>query len=156
MKYRILNSEELVHLEEDLKHFLIVNGIHSEEWLQINENEPEKAIQLVELFSDTVLQKVYEKLKFLEFRSTDTCRVFHCLNEKMELISIQKKADSTVDLSTVLSIHDALSKRIEEINFFRSSKNYKESRESEIHLLIEQGCVVSSKTFWDLLNEVLA
>jgi len=100
MKYRILTDSELAYLEEDLKHFLIVNGVHAEEWERLNKEEKEKAIQLVEIFSDSVLQKVYEKMSFIEFRSVDSCMVFNCLPDKMELISIHKKSNSTVDLST--------------------------------------------------------
>ena len=81
MKYRMLTADELVPFEEELKQFLIVNGVHGDEWEQMNRDTPEKAIELVELFSDTVLQKVYEKIEFLEFRSVDSCLVFHCLSE---------------------------------------------------------------------------
>ena len=69
----MLSQEELELLEEDLKAFLIVNGIHADEWEQMNTAAPEKAIELVELFSDTVLQKVYENLRFIEHRTTRSC-----------------------------------------------------------------------------------
>jgi hypothetical protein len=62
MKYRCLTDDELRLLADDLKHFLIVNGVHAEEWEYINKVNPSKATQLVELFSDTVLDKVYSKI----------------------------------------------------------------------------------------------
>jgi hypothetical protein len=154
MKYRILTNEELQHLEEDLKQFLIVNGIHAEEWATMNQETPEKAVQLVEVFSDTVLQKVYEKLNFLEFRSTDSCMLFHLLPEKMELISLQS-TDKNCDLSSVESIHDALQNHVSNLNFFKSEKPYTSTRETAIHELIESGCVVSSSEFWNVLKHVL-
>lgn len=151
MKYRILNDTELSHLEEDLKQFLIVNGIHAEEWARINIEEKEKAIQLVEIFSDSVLQKVYEKLTYIEFRSHDTCMVFNCLPDKIELITLQKKLNAKIDLSTPKSIHSALLNNPTELNFFHTEKKYSENREKEIHQLFEQGCYNSSKEFWDTL-----
>lgn len=154
MKYRILTNAELQHLEEDLKQFLIVNGIHAEEWAKMNQETPEKAVQLVEVFSDTVLQKVYEKLNYLEFRSADSCILFHCLPEKMELISLQRK-DQNCDLSSVESIHEALQNHISNLNFFKSEKPYTANRETAIHELIESGCVVSSSEFWNVLKHVL-
>ena len=154
MKYRILTNEELQHLEEDLKQFLIVNGIHAEEWATMNQESPEKAVQLVEVFSDTVLQKVYEKLNFLEFRSPDSCMLFHLLPEKMELISLQS-TDKNCDLSSVESIHDALQNHVSNLNFFKSEKPYHSTRETVIHELIESGCVVSSSEFWNVLKHVL-
>lgn len=152
MKYRILTDEELKPLEEDFKHFLIVNGIHSEEWNKINLEDPKKAIQLVEIFSDTVLQKVYEKIAFVEFRSADTCIIFNCLPDQLKLISIQRKENSAADLSTTESIHDALKYNLKDLELFRGSKKYKQDRETEIHQLLEQGCIISSKEFWDVLS----
>ncbi len=151
MKYRILSNEELSHLEEDFKHFLIVNGVHGEEWEALNKNDVDKAIQLVELFSDTVLQKVYEKIEYLEFRSLDTCMVFHLGKDKIELISIHRMAESIVDLSTVESIHEALKKSADQLNFFKTEKPYSKNREAEIHEMIEQGCLLSSSQFWTAL-----
>jgi len=155
MKYRLLTDDELRHLEEDLKHFLIVNGVHDTEWEEMNRNDPEKALQLVGVFSDTVLQKVYEKLEFLEFRSADSCIVFHLLPEEQEVIAINRKPGASIDLSTVEGIHAALSNSIGELSFFRSKKTYSDSREEEIHQLIENGCMVSSKEFWEALEKVL-
>ncbi|WP_430405394.1 DUF6495 family protein [Fluviicola sp.] len=43
MKYRILSDEELQHLEGDLKAFLIINGVHGEEWAKLNQEDPQKA-----------------------------------------------------------------------------------------------------------------
>ena len=47
MKYRMLTTEELTHFEEDLKQFLIVNGVHGDEWEQMNRETPDKAVELV-------------------------------------------------------------------------------------------------------------
>ena len=83
MKYRILSQEELELLEDDLKAFLIVNGIHGDEWREMNKSNPVKAVELVELFSDTVLQKVYDKIRFIEHRSPKSCMVFHLKEDKI-------------------------------------------------------------------------
>jgi len=154
MKYRILTNEELIPLEEDLKAFLIVNGIDGSEWEKINQQNPDKAIELVELFSDVVLQKVYEKIKFLEYRSTTSCMVFKCGEETIELISIQT-TDSSDDLSTAESLHEALKKENSSLTFFKSSKNYSNTRELEIHQMIESGCLLSNEAFWLLLMKSL-
>ena len=155
MKYRILTNEELAPLAEDFKHFLIVNGVHTEEWIRINSNEPQKAKDLVEIFSDTVLQKVYEKITHLEFRSPDSCIVFHFLPEKVALISIQKKGNSEANFSTVESIHLALTEQTKTLQFFQSEKKYSATREQEIHHMLEKGCFMSSADFWQSLYKVV-
>ena len=151
MKYRILTNEELAHLAEDFKQFLIVSGVHAEEWEEMNKTDISKAVQIVEIFSDTVLQKVYEKIKFVEFRSENSCIVFDCQEDKIELISIQGKSGIHVNLSTPESIHNELKNNFKNLQFHRSEKNYSSSREKELHDLLEQGCVVSSKEFWEQL-----
>jgi len=154
MKYRMLSQEELSLLENDLKQFLIVNQVHKEEWAQINAENPALALELVELFSDQVLQIVYEKVRFLENRSQSSCFVFHCLPDQLDLIAIQAKPGTTVevDLSTPESIHEMLTKQVDALTFFRHSKPYNGDREAEIHQLIEQGCVQSSADFWNALE----
>jgi hypothetical protein len=155
MKYRMLTTEELSHFEEDLKHFLIVNGIHGDEWEQMNRETPEMAIELVGLFSDTVLHKVYQKIRFLEFRSADSCLVFHCLSDRMLLIAIQH-TQPNLDLSTPENIHSALSGDLSILSFFRSEKMHQHSREEEIHRLFDQGCVPSDEAFWNALLAVVS
>jgi len=156
MKYRILTSEELEVFAEDFKHFLIVNGVHNEEWVEMNQSAVEKAKQFVELFSDTVLQKVYEKLKFVEHRSEKSCMVFKLNEEHVELISVNAKEGSDVNLSTPESIHEALVNSPDQLTFFKSQKPYTNSREEEIHKMLEQGCVHSSEAFWISLEKVVA
>jgi len=156
MKYRLLTEEELTHLEEELKQFLIINHVYAEEWKQMNKDTPEKAVQMIELFSDNVLQKIYEQITYLEFRSTDSCMVFKCGKNEIQLISLQKKSmESMVDFSTPESIHIALTQHASQISYFSQSKNYQKERELEVHQLIQQGCVKSTEIFWNALQTVL-
>ncbi len=150
----MLTSEELEILAEDLKHFLIVNGVHAEEWEEMNAKDPDKAIDLVGVFSDSVLQKVYEKVRFLEHRSKGSCMLFHLQPETISLISINAK-DARVDLSTPDSIHEALVKYPELLTFFQTDKAYSKEREMEIHEMLQQGCVNSSEAFWMQLKKAL-
>ncbi len=155
MKYRILSDEELSHLEGDLKAFLIINGIDGDAWKEMNAEEPEKALALIELFSDKVLETIYEKIDFLEFRTSDSCLVFKLGEKDQSLVSIQKNQDSLVDLSTPEGIHDALANHFSELQFFTSKRSYTQEREMEIHTLINQGCVLSTADFWQALQEVI-
>ena len=152
MKFRRLTREELEPLENELKQFLIINGVHGEEWEKINKENPARANELVDIFSDTVLQKVYEKIEFLEHRSIPTCMVFRCWTDQIELIVLQKKPETAVDLSTPESIHHALISQLDSLTFYTSSRRYSKAREQEIHQLLEQGCLLSTRDFWQQLN----
>lgn len=150
----MLTTEEMEIFNEDFKHFAIANGVSNEEWLEMNESDKEKATKLVGLFSDTVLQKVYEKLKFIEHRSPSSCLVFKLNESDIDLISLNRKSEK-VDLSTAESIHDALVNHPSELTLFRSKKAYSKVREEEIHEMLSQGCVNSSEAFWIMLEKVI-
>lgn len=152
MKYRILTNEELTILEKDFVAFLIVNGIEGDMWAQINQDEPDKAIELVELFSDTVLQKVYEKIFYLEKRSEESCMVFYIGEKDMQLIVLSRKSDSTIDLSTPELIHEVLTNKLFELEVFSSKKSLNKTHELEVHDLVSSGCVLSEKSFWTSLK----
>jgi hypothetical protein len=150
----MLSQEELELFEKDLKAFLIINGIHAEEWEEMNASNPEKAVEMVALFSDTVLQKVYEKIRFIEHRSQKSCMVFHLKEDGIDLISLNAQSD-TVDLSTPETIHDALVKKSSDVAVFKTEKKYAKERETEIHEMLEQGCVNSSEAFWYQLEKIV-
>ncbi len=151
----MLTDEELSHFSEELKQFLIVNGVHAEEWETMNQKNPEKAVELVGLFSDAVLHRVYENIKYLEFRSPDSCMLFYLGQEVIHLISIQSKSGISVDLSSPEGIHLALVQQPGSLSFFKTKKAYHNSREEEVHRFLEQGCVPSSKEFWDAMQLAL-
>ena len=155
MMYRMLTMEELKVFEEDFKQFLIVNGVHTEEWEEMNLTNKEKAVQLVEVFSDSVLQKVYEKILFLEHRSKNSCLVFKIKKENIELISIHTKEGSTLSLETPESIHSAFIDNIKELSVFKTEKVFEKSRELEVHKLLQQGCFQSSELFWESLTSII-
>lgn len=155
-KFRYLTDEELTHLEEELKQFLIVNEVYHEEWVKINQEKQGKALELVALFSDQVLQRVYEKMAFLEKRTKDACFVFHFESDKIHLKVIQSERNENLDLSTPESIHEAMTKNFSDLSFFKSTKNMTGNREQEIHRLIEQGAVPSNKEFWEQLEKIIA
>jgi hypothetical protein len=155
MKYRTLTHEELSHFEEDLKAFLIIHGIDGPLWEKMNQETPEKAVELVELFSDVILQRVYEHISFLEFRSPDSFAVLHLENEQQSLILVKSLDTAAADLSTPESIQQALSMQLSKLEFFRSTRSYPSTREMAVHQLLDQGCVISNNSIWEALENLL-
>lgn len=154
MKYRMLTHEELSHFEEDLKAFLIIHGVDGPLWEKMNKETPEKAVELVELFSDVILQRVYENISFLEFRSPDSFAVLHLENDQQSLILVKSLDTAEADLSTPESIQQALSAQLSKLEFFRSTRTYPSTREMAVHQLLDQGCVLSDQAVWDMFDEM--
>jgi len=154
MKFKILSKEDLEHLEEELKHFLISNGVSNEEWIEMNQNDPDKAIDLVEVFSDVVYQKVFENLKFIEHQSAKSLLVFKCAKDKIHLIGINVKEGMEGDLSSPENIQKTLTEKASSLELFKSSKEYSKERELEVFEMIESGCVNSHEAFWMQLEKL--
>lgn len=152
-KYRYLTDEELNHLEKELKQFLIVNYVYDAEWKELNQSAPDKALELIALFSDQVLHRVYEKITYLEKRSREACFVFKFDQEQVQALIMQSSAEQ-LDLSTPENIHKALTTQLSALKFYKSSKAVKQTKEQEIHQLIEQGAVLSSADFWNELEKL--
>ena len=150
----MLSQEELQHLEAEFKQFLIVNHIHSEDWKKINEIEPEKAVALVELFSDTVLLMVFEKIEYLEFRSKQLFSVYHIHSERIEAIHV-KSEDHTVSLETDEEISVAINSNSSMISIYRAEKKVNPFKEDEVHRLAEQGCVKSTQSVWEQFRKLI-
>ncbi len=155
IKYRYLNQDELEHLEEEFKQFLIVNHVYHEEWVKINQEDSEKALGLVALFSNEVLQNVYEKIKFLEVRQQSICDLYFFDTEEVSLVRMESEQSELINFSSVEGIDEALKNHLSKINFYKSQKKYQTNRELEIHVLLEKGAIPSTKEFWDLLQKII-
>jgi hypothetical protein len=145
----MLSQEELQHLEAEFKQFLIVNQIHSDEWKKINELEPEKALVLVELFSDTVLLKVYEKIEYLEFRSKQLFSVYRIHSKRIQAIHVKSEDHEVSSLSKDEAISVAINSNPSKLSIYRAEKKVNPFKEDEVHRLVEQGCVKSTKLVWE-------
>lgn len=154
MRFRLLSNEELQHLEAEFKQFLIVNHIHSEDWKKINETEPEKALILVELFSDTVLLKVFEKIEYLEFRSKQLFSVYRIHSERIEAIHV-KSEDHEVSLAKDEEISVAINSNPSKLSIYRAEKKVNPFKEDEVHRLVEQGCVKSTELVWEQFSKFI-
>jgi hypothetical protein len=150
----MLSNEELQHLEAEFKQFLIVNQIHSDEWKKINENEPDKALVLVELFSDTVLLKVYEKIEYLEFRSKLLFSVYRIHHDKIQAIHVKSEID-TVTLEKDDDISLAINSNSSKLSIYRAEKKVNPFKEDEVHRLVEQGCVKSTQSVWEQFSKLI-
>ena len=150
-KYRILNEEELKELEEEFVHFLIVQGIDNDKWVKINEQEKEKAIQLVEIFSNTVLEKAYSKISFLEYRSKTFYSIFKILKNETLVFKVSQKQKGTYDFLKDNELSIAIQEK-RNIIIEKGVKKHKEEKLKEVHKLCTQGCVISNEKRWGIFN----
>ena len=98
MRFRCLSKEELQELDSELIQFLIVNHVYKEDWALMNQESPNKAKELIEMFSDVVLEKVYNKVFFLERqvpKQVCVCSLSDASGEMITIEAIEEGIDLT-------------------------------------------------------------
>jgi hypothetical protein len=151
VRFRKLDFEELTSLEKEFKEFLIINHIHDEEWRNLNKETPEKVSALVEVFSDTVLLKVYGKISYLEFYGEDIWSFFKIDNEWINSIHIQVN-NSRYDLPKQI---DEILTYPEKFKVHKGKKKLVNFKEDEVHQLVLKGCIVGIEDSWNAIENLL-
>lgn len=153
MKFRRLTEEELEILKDDFIKFLASNTVTASDWVNIKENKQEEAHELIEMFSDIVMEKVYSKVNLLETREKNSLLVFKFDGDLMTILGINT-ADTSVDFANA---------QLDQIDFstititgFRTSKVLeKGQKEVEVHQLIEAGSLVGNEQLFKILDQII-
>ncbi|MFY0686364.1 MAG: hypothetical protein JXQ90_04315 [Cyclobacteriaceae bacterium] len=152
MKYRRLTTDELHELEKEFVDFLVVNGITADEWVNLKEQAPDKAEQIVDAFSDVVMEGVLRKIKFIDMITSGFLYCFQCLEDKMVLVGLEKDADVVIDFTQRDQISEALAKKQKGIKIFTQNKVYTKTREVELFEMLSKGCNISDGTMFKTLS----
>ena len=151
MRFRLLSDLELEELSKDFTQFLVVQGIDDETWRKINKENREKALQIVEVFSDTVLLKVYSKVKFMSFTSEKVFSIFKIKKDRIDMLLLKSK-DSKLVFNSSEPLKNLLTDSIGKWELYSSSKNLGDKVPDEVHQLTLKGCQVESQENWDAIS----
>ncbi|MCH2023385.1 MAG: DUF6495 family protein [Saprospiraceae bacterium] len=153
MRFRRLTEEELTALKEDFIQFLASNQITANEWLDMKAENADKVHDLIDMFSEIVLEKVFGNLEYLQHRTKDTIRVFYCQKDKITMTGLQI-TDPSRDLTNpkdleILSNPDAIQGKVK---VFQMDKKYSQKRPDEVYsMMSNNGCQPAPKGMFDLL-----
>jgi hypothetical protein len=159
MKYRRLTLGELKELESDFVKFLSANTVTSDDWVSLKSTKPEKAEQLIELFSDIVFEKVIGKVQFLEHRTVKDLRLFECLEDEIKLIGIKVVGVDAIDFSEKQSPEEMFTsfRAAPEgsVKMYSANKAYKNNdRSMELFEMMENGCLISEGELYQTISEM--
>jgi len=152
MKYKFLSDEELEILENELLQFLIVNGIHGEEWKRINEEKPDKALELIGLFSDLVWQRSLEKAQCGDIITDNQYLIFQFRKEEIELFGLRSK--NTISATNFTDFVRYLKTNPSGVDLIHQTKAYKMSREEEIFSMMNNGLLLCDQANFDFLKNL--
>lgn len=146
MKFRRLNSEELQELETEFVQFLVANTITSEDWVKLKADEPAKADGLIDVFSDIVFEKVVTNIPYLEYRTPDDIKTFHCQEDKIVMNGLRMEGEAEIDLTTDLppaEMMKILQKADVKLQIYTAEKAYLPDRSTELFRMLEGGAKIS-------------
>ena len=157
MKYRCLTDDELKELETELVQFLIANGVDGPDWKRLNEQHPERALRMVEMFSDVVFDKIISEAKYMLHIGQQSIFSFHCEEAHIHLMGL-KLSDSSVDLRSEPYVSEP-EKIFEDvaaasIRLFHQSKTYQPERSAELFRMLESGTHITEGETYRLLKKL--
>lgn len=135
LKYRRLSLGELQDMEAEFIRFLAANTVTGSDWQKTKEESPEKAEQLIELFSDIVFEKILDGVQYLEVKSPQDFKTFHCLEEKILLLGLRVSGDSAIDFTQNQSpaeMMEQVKKTGAQLQLYQAEKSYQPDRRAEI------------------------
>lgn len=131
MKYERVSQEELHKLDKEFIDFLVVNGITAKDWINLKENEPLVANEIIDQFSDVVWESILRSTIYLQKIEENNAYYFKCDKNTIHLIMV----DDTSNLKK------------------STEKKYTKIRELEMFEMIKKGCQISDGKYFELLNQ---
>lgn len=148
MKFRRLDKEELQEMEPEFIRFLAANTITGDDWEKLKAENLEKAEGLIEIFSDIVFENILKKIEYLEIKTPNDLRTFHCEAEKIKMIGLKINGESSVDFTKnqdPTQIMSLLRLSNAKLQLYKGEKSYAKEREVELFELMEQQGALISK-----------
>lgn len=152
VKYRKLSIEELEELKTEFIQFLAVNGIDAEKWQDIKKNNITEAEQFIDSFSDVVLEKSLQSIKYIEHRTSTDYKVFFYDEQKATMIGVKSSSVNLLENSWIERSEELLIK--DKISFIKGVKHYTDTRLKELFEMLKKGCVPTDQKLYTLLKKV--
>lgn len=152
MRFRRLTKEELFALETEFKQFLIIHELYDEEWRALAENDPNKAEQFIELFSDLVLHKVFDEVSFLVHFTSHLVSFFDLRESVLKAYHIKYLGPETIenesDLKTILM------EQFDQIELFKGEKARNKEKAEEVYELIQKGSEICTESLFQEFTRI--
>lgn len=139
LKYRLLLKEELTELEPEFKQFLIVNEIYDAEWRALASQDPEKAQSFIDLFSNIVLERVYNQLPGLVHIGVDFMTVFDFQDSIWTFYHFQFTNSLQPPDCEADNFLRFIQQNWEQLSLHKGAKKSSEHKAAEVHALLSKG-----------------
>lgn len=146
MKYRRLRQEELKDLQPDFVAFLASNTITADDWEKIKKDTPDKADELIGMFSDIIFDKVLQNASYLEYKTVNDIKTFHFLADKIVMNGLFVEGNIEFDFKKEMGPEQMMSELKSsgaKLKLYTAEKQYKIGKQEEAFKMIENGALIS-------------
>ncbi len=147
MKYRRLTYEELEERTSQFIQFLTQQSIDMSQWAELQQTNTSLARQLIDDFSDIVIEQKLNEIHFLEERTDKELKVYKFLKTKVIIINLQIQTEIDLNLCRYASVANLLSSfdhnMWDSIELDIEEHSYNGERAQEIFQLMKAGCFIT-------------
>jgi hypothetical protein len=158
LKYRRLTTDELKDLEPEFIQFLAAQSITAPDWEKIKSEKIDKRDELIALFSNIVLEKVFTAIDYLEILTQDELRIFNMNEERGRLLGLKignKESDLREDALIDELFKDPNKLLSLQPKFYELKKKYDKSKAEEVFFLLNMGANITDSTLYTALNSLV-
>lgn len=155
MRFKRLPNQDLQQLEKEFINFLASSGVTADDWKDILNNKPEQQEELINLFSDIVYEKVFQKIQYLDFRAINDFKVFQLGKDEITMIGVQLPTEITIDFNVSEEFNAFFQSIPNGCKIISTSKKYIENREDEIFEMMENGCCTIEKELFTSIKKLI-
>lgn len=148
MKYRRLSLEELESMESSFIRFLALQGISGDEWTRLKSEDQARVNELVDQFSDMVIEQTLQQVTYLELKTPQDLRCFHCQADTIIMKGLLVEGNTAVDFTRNQPPEEMMAQiraAKANIKLYSGEKAYTQNRELELFALIESGAKIDPK-----------
>ena len=158
MRFRRLSSDELNELEPEFVKFLVSNTVTADDWEKLKVEDTVGAEELIDMFSDIVMEKVVAKIEFVEHREPNSLLIFKCEKEEISMVGLTVEAGADIDLTD-----ENLQAKIENtpallsdgsISTMKLTKKYSGNREEEIFAILDNGGMITDDRLFKVISTI--
>ena len=158
VKYRRLNKEELEELKDDFIKFLAAQSISADDWESWKTNKIEKVDDLIDLFSDIVMEKILNNIDFLEMLAPNEIKIFSMDIKRARMVGVRMNSNE-IDLRKSEDINSFFSDIQKGMNHnpevFHIEKEYTKPKADEVYFLIENGATVTNEMLYNSIDALI-
>ena len=153
MKYRRLSMEELTELEPEFVRFLATQSVPAKEWEKLKQSHSPKVDAFIESFSDMVLEKVLQKVQYVEQRTSRRLCVYWCRKNDMRLAVLEVNPQSGIDLLNEADLQQLAQGKAKPSDFgiTLAHRIYEKQREPEVFDLLQNNGKICDGKLFELL-----